>query len=94
MPNDPLAIRHSGERLAALEERYDHLVERINHLDGCVDDVKKQILEHGEALEKNMQTWDRRWWVGLGFVGALMFLSGSGFVSLKSALDVISKIAH
>ncbi|MGC2150787.1 MAG: hypothetical protein WA618_01995 [Terriglobales bacterium] len=94
MPTEPYESRHNGERIAALEKEYEHLLDRINHLDDCVDNVKSQVLQHGEELRKNMLTWDRRWWAGLGFVAALIFLSGSGFVSLKSIVDIFSKVVR
>lgn len=40
MPNEPRGGH--GERIATLESGYEHLVNRINHLDDCVDGVKVQ----------------------------------------------------
>jgi len=86
--------RNVGQRIAVLEERYDHLVSRLNHLDTCIDGVKEQAAENAGLVRQNMETWDRRWWVGLGFVGALIFLSGSGLLSLKELLALFAKLGH
>jgi len=87
-------VQSHGERIATLEERYDHVISRLNHLDECVDGVKVQAEENAELARKNRELWDRRWWVGLGFVGALIFLSGSGFLSLKELANLVAKLSH
>ena len=76
-------MQNHGERIVCLEERYDHVISRLNHLDECVDGVKVQAEQNAEKARKNERLWDRRWWIGLGVVGTLIFISGSGFVSLK-----------
>lgn len=95
MQNDP---HFHGERLARLEERYEDVLNRLNHLDECLDGAKVKMAEHVEEVREKMriwdQTWDRRWWVGLGFIAAIVFISGSGFVSLKQLVELIAKIGH
>ncbi len=86
--------RQHGERIAALEERFEHLVSRLNHLDSCVDSVKVQAEKNAEYARRNERLWDRRWWIGLGIVGTLIFFSGSGFVSLKEFVNLLSKFYH
>lgn len=81
-----------GERIATLEAEYANVIFRLNHLDDCVDGVKVQAEENADLARKNRELWDRRWWVGIGFVTALIFLSGSGFVSLKELIVLISKL--
>ncbi len=83
-----------GERIATLEAGYEYVISRLNHLDDCVDGVKVQAEDNAELSRKNERTWDRRWWVGLGVVGTLIFISGSGFVSLKELVGLLQKIAH
>jgi hypothetical protein len=83
-----------GERVATLESEYKAIVNRLNHLDTCVDSVKVQAEENAELARKNRDLWDRRWWIGIGFVAALIFLSGSGFVSLKQLAELVSKLSH
>jgi hypothetical protein len=80
-----------GERIATLEAEYAQVILRLNHLDECVDGVKVQAEENAALARKNERLWDRRWWIGLGFVAALIFLSGSGFVSLKEVAMLIAK---
>lgn len=87
-------MRDHGERIATLEERYEHVISRLNHLDDCVDGVKSQAEENAKSVRDNQQLWDRRWWIGLGVVGALIFFSGSGFVSLKELVGLLSKLGH
>ncbi len=80
-----------GSRIAVLEERYEHLMRRLNHLDECVDGVKIQAEENAELSRKNERIWDRRWWIGLGVVGSLIFIGGSGPFSLKEVLNLLSR---
>lgn len=70
------------------------MINRLNHLDECVDGVKVQAEENAVEARKNARIWDRRWWIGLGVVGALVFFSGSGFVSLKELVNLFQKISH
>ena len=83
-----------GERVAILESEYREVVRRLNHLDDCIDGVKMQAEENAELARKNRDLWDRRWWIGIGFVGALIFLSGSGFLSLKELIGLVAKLSH
>lgn len=83
-----------GERVATLESEYKEVIRRLNHLDTCVDGVKSQAEENAELARKNRELWDRRWWIGIGFVAALIFLSGSGFLSLKELIGLLTKLAH
>ena len=41
-------MQNHGERIACLEERYDHVISRLNHLDECVDGVKVQAEQNAE----------------------------------------------
>lgn len=90
MPNEPRGGH--GERIATLESGYEHLVNRINHLDDCVDGVKVQAEKNAAKVDKNHQLWDRRWVAGLAIIGTLIFVSGSGFISLKELVAVIVKL--
>ena len=83
-----------GERIATLESEYAHVLHRLNHLDECVDGVKVQAAKNAAEARENRELWDRRWWIGIGFVGALIFLSGSGFLSLKELIMLFGKAAH
>jgi hypothetical protein len=97
VPNDPSGIRHNrehGERIASLERDMAHIVDRINHLDECVDSVKVQAEEIAEESRNNARLWDRRWWVGIGIMGTLVFVSGSGVISLKELIQLVAKVTH
>ena len=87
-------MQNHGERIATLEEKYDHVIRRLNHLDQCVDGVKVQAEANAAEARKNARLWDRRWWIGLGVVGTLIFISGSGFVSLKELIGLLAKLSH
>jgi hypothetical protein len=83
-------FRH-GERIATLEERYEYLHRRLNHLDDCIDSVKGQILQHSDEVRKNTRTWDDRWSFGKGVfwtMSALFtILSGIGIVLLAAIFN-------
>lgn len=36
-----------------------------------------------EAIENRMSATERKWWILLGVLGALQFLTGNGVISLK-----------
>jgi hypothetical protein len=83
-----------GERLAALEERVEHIVSRVSHLDECVDGVKIQAEQIADLARENRQLWDRRWTIGVTVVVVLIFVSGSGWVSLKEVVGLAAKLIH
>lgn len=93
MQSESTARMH-GERIASLEERYTHLLVRINHLDECVDGVKEVAEKNAEIVRSNIEIWNRRWWIGMGVVAGVCVVTGSGTISLKSLLDVLGKFAH
>lgn len=86
--NENTGGRSLGERVAALETMiHTALPEfnaRLNHLDECVDGVKK------EASDREKK-WDKRWNIGLGIVLAFIVAAGSGTISLKSLLELMGK---
>lgn len=71
-------------RIVRLEESEKRFTDRLNHLDEEVMGLKK-------AMEKNMQTWDRRWWIGIGVAVTIALLTGGGSVSLKSLIGAFSR---
>jgi|GEM_PF-6009879 len=83
-----------GERVATLEAGLRTVIDRLNHLDACVDGVKVQAENNADLARRNRDIWDRRWWIGIGFVTALIFLSGSGILSLKELIGLFSKLAR
>jgi len=83
--NENTGLRHQGERIATLESAYGEIVHRLNHLDECVDDVKKVAAE-------NQRIWEKRWYIGIGIVVGITLLAGSGTISLKTLIDLLSKV--
>lgn len=69
-------------------------MQRLDHLDECVDSVKVQAAENAELVRANAQKWDGRWKLGIGIVIGVALATGSGTVSLKSLLDLFGKIFH
>ena len=90
MPNQD--ARGHGERIASLEERFNHLLARINHLDVCLDEAKTQAAKDAAIIKKKLDTWDGRWKYGIGIIIGTILASGSGTVSLKSLIDLLSKL--
>ncbi len=83
--NESVVGKAYGERIATLESVMPHVLERLHHLDDCVDDVKKDNV----ARDKK---WDKRWNITIGAMGTMFFLSSSGTVSLKSLIELLSKL--
>jgi hypothetical protein len=81
-------------RITRLEDSHRSLVQRLDHLDECVDSVKVQAAENAELVRANAQKWDGRWKLGIGIVIGVALATGSGTVSLKSLLDLFGKIFH
>lgn len=87
--------KNHGERIASLEERFNNLLSRINHLDECLDDAKIQSAKDAAIIKKKLDTWDERWtrWkIGFGVIIGAILASGSGTVSLKTLIDLLAKL--
>ena len=84
MAQDIDSLEHLRNRIYRLEVSEKHFTERLDHLDMCVD--KLQV-----KMDRNMQTWDRRWWIGVGLIFALAFSTGGGSFSLKTLLGVLGR---
>ena len=87
------AARH-GERIAALEARFSELVQRLDHLDECLDEAKQHAASNFNELKEKLSRWDTRWKIGVGIIVGMIAAAGSGVVSLKSLIELIGKIAH
>lgn len=95
MANDPSSIRHNrdhGERIAALEERHDHFISRLNHIDDCIDGMKVQVETEAKLAREDREKLAGLLKIGLGIILGMMLLSGTGPVSLHSLISVLSKI--
>lgn len=84
--------KNHGERIASLEERFTHLLARINHLDECLDDAKTQAAKDAAIIKQKLDTWDSRWKYGIGIIIGAILVSGSGTVSLKTLLELLGKL--
>jgi hypothetical protein len=84
-----------GERIATLEARYMEVVNRLNHLDECIDSVRNQAAENADLVRKNSQVWDERWFFGKGafWTAAALatILGGIGLVRLNEILNALAK---
>lgn len=80
-----------GERVARLESEFKNIVIRLDHLDNCVDDAKKQSAENFRAIEARLDKWDRRWLIGFGILIGIMILQSSGTMTLL--MEIISKVS-
>lgn len=83
--NENTGIRHQGERIAHLEAVYGEIVNRLDHLDECVDKVKLTSAE-------NQRLWEKRWYIGIGILVGMTMLAGSGTISLKTLIELFSKL--
>jgi tetrahydromethanopterin S-methyltransferase subunit G len=75
-------IKHQGERLATLEASYENIVNRLNHLDKCVDEVKKE-----SAKESALQ--NKRWYIVFGLLFGISVGTG---LNVKTLLTLAAKI--
>jgi hypothetical protein len=86
-----------GERIATLEARYAEVVNRLNHLDECIDTVRHQAAEHAELVRKNARIWDERWFFGKGafWTAAALgsILGGIGLFRLSEILSALAKFS-
>lgn len=99
-------LREHGDRLASLEERFNHMsaelshqTKQLNHLDDCVDSVRTEAVENASAVNEKLRVWEKRFdlWSGrlksaLWVLLGAVLAAGSGTVSLKSLIDLIGKI--
>jgi hypothetical protein len=81
-----------GQRVAALEVEFGNLVNRLNHLDDCLDDAKNHAASNFKVIQEKLSAWDTRWKIGLGIIVGMIVASGSGVVSLKSFIELLAKI--
>lgn len=65
---------------------------RLNHLDDCVDDVKQVAAANHAVAEQNQRKWEKRWYLGIGIVVGMTLLAGSGTISLKSLIELFAKL--
>jgi len=75
------------------------IVERLEHLDECLDDLKRRLFHDKEgkipmieeALRRNDRRWERAIMIVMGAIFAASFLSGNGLFSLKQVISIIGK---
>ena len=79
-------------RLGRLEANHMEIMRRLDHLDGCVDDAKSQAATAADLTRKNTELWNGRWKIGIGILIGVALATGSGVVSLKSIIELFSKI--
>ena len=68
-------------RLERLEQWRDDITLKMDHLDKCMDSVRETVAK-----------WDRRFLLGLGIIAGLILASGSGTLSLKALIDLLTKL--
>jgi hypothetical protein len=83
--SDQRSGKTHGERIALLERDMDALLKQVNHLDG-------QLAQNFKTIQEKLQTWDSRWKIALAVVLTAIFASGSGSLSLKNILDILSRL--
>ncbi len=90
--NESTVGKAYGERIATLESVMPAILEKLHHLDDCVDGVKDDV--KGVKIDniERDKKWDRRWNIAIGAMGTMFFLSSSGTVSLKSLIELLSKL--
>jgi hypothetical protein len=81
-------------RLTVLELGHAEMTRRLDHMDESLDKQTEQAAVNAELTRKNAETWDGRWKLGIGIVIGVALATGSGVVSLKSIIELLSKIAH
>jgi hypothetical protein len=88
-----MSERPHGERIASLEKGFEGMVDRLNHLDVCLDEAKVQSAENFVAIQKKLSTWDNRWKYAIGVIVGAVLVAGSGTVSLQNLLHWIASFA-
>lgn len=85
-----------GERIAALEQRYEFLMQHVESLATDIEEVKKQAAENSELVQKNARVWDDRWAFGKGVFWAVCALAGTlgtiGLVRLNEIFNLLSRV--
>lgn len=96
MANEPSGIRQArehrdyGERIALLEDRYGHLLVRIDHLDECVDSVKEEAVKNTASIHSKLSVWDKRMYIGIGLILGMIAAAGN-WGGLKWLIELFSK---
>lgn len=75
---------HSDEIsvLKVLIEKLDASLFGGNGRDGVIEKFESRL----KIIEDRMSIIERRWWILLGVLGTLQFLSGNGILSLKGLI--------